>query len=105
MVEITSVLLFYEFTYKAYGQRKRNTENPYTLTGRAKALFNYDKNGSISEQLAEFKKKTVEDIKTRLRDSALFHFELYGFPDTIEVETVVLFNVREGTIWSTIEDI
>lgn len=105
MVETSSALLFYEFTYKAYGKRKRNTENPYTLSGRAKALFNYDKNISISEQLTEFKKKTIEDIKTRLRDSALYHFEIYGFPDSIEIETVILFNVREGTIWSTIEDI
>ena len=105
MVEITSVLLFYEFTYKAYGEKKRNHQNPYEVSGRGKSLFNYDKNGSISEQLTEFKKKTVENLKTQFRESALAHFEFYGSPDKIEYDKVILFNVREGTIWSTIEDI
>ena len=105
MVELTSVLLFYEFTYKAHGERNWNYEHPYKVSGRAKALFNYDKNGSISEQLAEFKRKTIEDLKAKLRDDAIDHFEMCGKPDTIQKESVILFNVREGTIWSTIEDI
>lgn len=106
MGEKGTVLLFYEFTYSAYGERKKNQEHPYTASGRAKSLFTYDKNESLSEQLAVFKKAVIEETKKKIRDLALFHFEVMaGMRDTIEREVVQIYNVREGTIWSSIEDI
>jgi hypothetical protein len=103
----SSVTLLFEWTYKAYGEHhKKCFEYPATLTGRSKKTFIYDSVHPLSEQFHKIKDEIVEFVKESNRDLVRNYWESeYGYEDEeISKETVKIFNVREATKWSDLDD-
>jgi hypothetical protein len=103
----SSVTLLFEWTYKAYGEHhKKCFEYPATLTGRSKKTFIFDPVHPLSEQLHIIKHSMIEFVKESNRDLVRKYWESeYGYEDEeISSESVKLFNVREATKWSDLDD-
>jgi hypothetical protein len=103
----SSVTLLFEWTYKAYGEHhKKCFEYPATLTGVSKKTFICDSVNLLSDQFCTIKHEMVEYVKENNRCSVLKYWESeYGYEDEeISKETVKIFNVREATKWSDLDD-
>ena len=103
----SQVTLLFEWTYKAYGEHhKKCFEYPATLSGRSQKTFTYDTADQVSEQFTRIKAEMVLYVKESNRDSVRNYWESeYGYEDEeISRETVKIFNVREATKWSDLDD-
>jgi hypothetical protein len=95
-----NIILFFEWKYKAYGQHwKRYYERPITYTGRSKI--------TVSGTMNEIREKLKEHVIQYCRPDVLqtYEWDTEKSGEEIDSEVVKLYNIREATVWSQIEDL
>jgi hypothetical protein len=98
------ITLYYEWSYRVHGKHhKRNYEYPVVVTGRSFNSFTIDTSISQNEQNKQIKDKMKELISISNRQYALEQMERYE-DEEIEYEEFKIWNIREATRWSDLED-
>ena len=91
--QIYKATLLFDWEYKVWGKRKRNYEHPRYIHG--KHLM------KVEGTLKQIKDELVQDIKDYCRKQV---DDWWDWEDEIDGEAVQLYNIREATIWSSLED-
>jgi hypothetical protein len=94
-----NVTLFFEWKYKAYGLHwKRYYEQPITYTGRSKMTVS----GTMNEIKEKLKQYVIDSCRPDVLQTYEWDTEKSG--EELDYEVIKLYNVREATIWSELED-
>lgn len=107
---MATVTLFFDWKYTAYGERwKRNYEYPREIKGRSKMTFPIDSTKTREEQLLAIKNEMVAYVKKTNYQDIMDMFYRRDDADEDEKETigrdyVKIYNVREATQWTDLED-
>lgn len=91
--DVYNTTLLFEWEYQVSGYRKRNEEHPRTITGRQQKFF--------KGTLTEIKTQMVETVRQQGRQQVA---QWLDWEDKIQNETIKLFNIRQATLWSELED-
>lgn len=91
--QIYKATLLFDWEYKVWGKRKRNYEHPRYIHGRHRM--------QVEGTLEQIKDELVQVIKDHCRKLV---DDWWDWEDEIDRESVKLYNIREATLWSSIED-
>ena len=97
----------FDWTYKAWGEiHNKCIDYPVTINGRSRKTVFYDSNRPLEEQMKTIKDELVNYVKKSNLAEVKRAWEYdYGYGDeTIGSEKVKIFNVREATKWSDLDD-